>query len=155
MQEAELKNQFFFDSMLKHAGLPHSQDVVPSSNKNNASGSEKVNITNDRSKGVAWSSDQTIDKVHSVLKSLARDWSKEAAAERAMSYAPILDGLKRHVPLSDKMPTRILVPGYVLTSLVYECFVCLLAISLLLYLIYFLKIIRAGVGKYFCLHFLK
>lgn len=109
--------------MLRHAGLPHSQDVLMDSvlNDNEENGTT-TNDSNGNKGGVIWSSDDTVEKVHSVLKSLARDWSKDGAGERAMSYTPILEGIKRNVPLSDEKPTRILVPGAGVGRLALEIF---------------------------------
>eukprot|EP00566_Odontella_aurita_P013787 CAMPEP_0113572344 /NCGR_PEP_ID=MMETSP0015_2-20120614/26039_1 /TAXON_ID=2838 /ORGANISM="Odontella" /LENGTH=440 /DNA_ID=CAMNT_0000475359 /DNA_START=153 /DNA_END=1472 /DNA_ORIENTATION=+ /assembly_acc=CAM_ASM_000160 len=93
MQEAEKRNQFFFDSLLRHAGKAISQEMLAEPERK-------------------WSSDDTMSKVSSVLKSLARDWSAEGVAEREQSYRPILDGFDRHVKVNKESdPPRILVPG--------------------------------------------
>jgi hypothetical protein len=95
--EAEIRNQFFFDSMLRYAQMPNSQDLV----REQQTG-----------KPMEWSSDDDISKVSSVLKSLARDWSTDGQAERETCYRPILDAVKSYLPQqSDKPPSRIVVPG--------------------------------------------
>lgn len=153
MQEAELRNQYFFDSMLQHAGMPHSQDVASatstisaeghsgSSGKDHEMGEASIvtpggaNNTGEAPKIIIWSSDDSIEKVHSVLKSVTRDWSKDGAGERATSYGPILEGLQKYlptrtviettskeggqakqntegsVPVPSTRPSRVLVPG--------------------------------------------
>lgn len=120
VKAAELRNQFFFDSMLRHAGLPHSQDVLATTTTPNSENNPALSGSN--GKNSSWSSDDTIDKVHSVLKSLARDWSKEGETERAMAYTPILNGLKKNVPQYDNKPTRVLVPGAGVGRLALEIF---------------------------------
>lgn len=123
---AELGNQYFFDSMLRHAGLPHSQDVLALGGKKHNDNEDGAN--EDGRSGVIWSTNDAIEKVHSVLKSLARDWSKDCAAERSMTYTPILDCLKRLVPVMSKSPdggtkiSRVLVPGAGLGRLALEIY---------------------------------
>jgi hypothetical protein len=36
-----------------------------------------------------------VEKVHSTIKAIVRDWSDEGAAERQMSYGPIIDRLEK------------------------------------------------------------
>jgi hypothetical protein len=102
-KEAAIRNQFCLDCILRHAGMPHSQQV--------ATAAKVVN-------------DSHISKVSSVLKSLARDWSVEGKAERDMAYGPILDQVKRYLPLSisekNKVRPRICVPGGGMSSLTME-----------------------------------
>lgn len=96
LRDAELRNQFFLDLVLRHAGVPSSQDVIREST----------------AVSLSWSTDENISKVSSVLKSLARDWSEEGRAEREMCYMPILDGIKRFLPVTcRRSPPRIVVPG--------------------------------------------
>lgn len=109
MAAAELRNQFFFDSALRHAGFPHSQEV---GRPGDVEGNE-------------WATDDEMDKVQSVLKSLSRDWSKEGLAERAMSYQDILNGLKKYIPPTEKIgwrPPRVCVPGAGLGRLALEIY---------------------------------
>lgn len=134
MQEAELRNQYFFDSMLRHAGLPHSQDMAAGNKNINSKDSTGAGDTSNgktsstAGNNVIWSTDDTVEKAHSVLKSLARDWSKDGAAERAMTYSPILDGIKRLVRLTYdddtgiSLPSRVLVPGAGVGRLALEIF---------------------------------
>lgn len=94
------RNQFFFDSMLRYAGLDISQDAL----RAHASGEAPI----------AWSTEDDMSKVDSVLKSLARDWSSEGAAERSAAYHPIIEGIRAHLPVeigSDASSPRIAVPG--------------------------------------------
>jgi len=56
-----------------------------------------------------------VDKVRYVLKNLARDWSEEAAGERAQCHGPILAELEARLtvpgPNEGKYPPRVMVPG--------------------------------------------
>lgn len=79
-KEAAIRNQFCLDCILRHAGVPHSQQVTTA-----------TRIVDDGQ----------ISKVSSVLKSLARDWSAEGKAERDMAYAPIIGQVKKHFPLDE------------------------------------------------------
>jgi carnosine N-methyltransferase len=65
--------------------------------------------------------------VRYILKNLARDWSAEAAEERAQSHGPILRELEErlYVPTDPnaegRYPPRVMVPGAGLGRLVLEC----------------------------------
>ena len=67
------------------------------------------------------------EKVRYILKNLARDWSAEAAEERAQSHGPILRELEErlYVPTDPnaegRYPPRVMVPGAGLGRLVLEC----------------------------------
>ena len=67
------------------------------------------------------------EKVRYILKNLARDWSAEAAEERAQSHGPILKELEErlYVPkdpqAEGRYPPRVMVPGAGLGRLVLEC----------------------------------
>lgn len=92
-KEAVIRNQFCLDCILKHSGVPHSQEK---------SSDNKI------------VSDEKISKVSSVLKSLARDWSSEGKTERDMVYEPILQAVQKYIPIKDEMTEqvpRICVPG--------------------------------------------
>ena len=55
-----------------------------------------------------------IEKIHSVMKTLARDWSKEGQEEREQSYQLILDEIEQifnHLNSAQRSDTKILVPG--------------------------------------------
>jgi carnosine N-methyltransferase len=92
-KEAAIRNQFCLDCILRHAGQPHSQQEYPTPS-------------------TRYVSDAQISKVTSVLKSLMRDWSAEGKPERDMSYKPILEALKRMVPITaGAAPRRVAVPG--------------------------------------------
>lgn len=72
-------------------------------------------------KGKADPSD--LDKARSTIRQLYRDWSAEAAPERAASFDPILAALGQHLPLnssSQRHLQRVLVPGAGLGRLVFE-----------------------------------
>ena len=77
-----------------------------------------------------------VEKVRCVLRSLARDWSDEGAAEREACYAPLLEEMRRVLPLpslqhagavggaadgaAESQPPRVLVPGAGLGRLAWE-----------------------------------
>ena len=96
-KDAAVRNQFCLDCILRHAGMPHSQQVGPTT------------------KSVV--GDGQISKVSSVLKSLARDWSLDGKAEREMAYKPLLENIQQYLPLPEDTgaenedPPRICVPG--------------------------------------------
>lgn len=93
-KDSAIKNQFCLDCILRHAGVQHSQQqATPISQM---------------------PSDEQMSKVSSVLKSLARDWSAEGAAERNMAYGPLIKQIKEYLPLIDLSPKArptISVPG--------------------------------------------
>lgn len=107
-KEAAIRNQFCLDCILRHAGMPHSQQPL-----NNGGGDGDTSNASD----TAVVSDSQLSKTSSVLKSLARDWSSEGKPERDMAYGPLLNQLKKYVPLptggdvGKKPPPRICVPG--------------------------------------------
>lgn len=121
LRNAEIRNQFFIDSILIHAGVPNSQQK-PLPKRDNPSNNSR------------WASDDDISKVSSILKSVSRDWSDDGASERARCIDPILTALKRHLPMrksnsqtfdSNNMPIthhrpRVLVPGAGLGRLALE-----------------------------------
>ena len=90
-KEAAIRNQFCLDCILRHAGVPHSQQVAN---------------TTTRIAG-----DSQISKVSSVLKSLARDWSRDGKAERDMAYTPILTQIQKHMPVVGSNRPKVCVPG--------------------------------------------
>ena len=62
-----------------------------------------------------------IDKVRSTFASIARDWSSEGAAERAICYTPLLDALAKRWPTPEsRTGVRVLTPGAGLGRLTYE-----------------------------------
>ena len=69
-------------------------------------------------KGVAKPSD--MEKSHSTIRQLYRDWSGEGAMERHKSYEPVLSDLVNLFPLEVRGTTKALVPGSGLGRLVYE-----------------------------------
>lgn len=113
-KEAAIRNQFCLDCVLRHAGMPHSQQPLHGSSNAaaaaaNADGDVQIMDT-------TIVSDGQLSKTSSVLKSLARDWSVEGKPERDMAYGPLLKQLKHYLPLSHfeenkKPPPRICVPG--------------------------------------------
>lgn len=91
-KEAAVRNQYSLDCILRHAGMPHSQQAGPATTV---------------------VGDGQISKVSSVLKSLARDWSLDGKGERDQAYEPILNAVMEYVPLGlggDEAP-KICVPG--------------------------------------------
>lgn len=91
LKDAAIRNQFALDCILRHAGQPHSQQQQ-----------DETELA----------SDTQIEKVSSVLKSLARDWSSEGERERTMAYRPILQALERFVPsVPGKVAPKVCVPG--------------------------------------------
>jgi len=121
-KEAAIRNQFCLDCVLRHAGMPHSQQQ-PASNSNNTNGAAAAAVANgDANHGSPVDntpivSDSQLSKTSSVLKSLARDWSSEGRPEREMAYGPLLKQLQQYVPLPSgqeagkKPPPKICVPG--------------------------------------------
>ena len=64
--------------------------------------------------GEALTAKVDIEKIHSVMKTLARDWSKEGQEERDQSYQLILDEIEQifnHLNSAQRSDTKILVPG--------------------------------------------
>lgn len=105
-RDAEVRNQFFLDCVLRHADLPTSQET----------------LSKDSGKERSWASDHHMDKVKSIFKSLARDWSEEGITERKQAYDPIISGFLKHLPVQDGVassshppppppPPRLVVPG--------------------------------------------
>lgn len=105
-KEAAIRNQFCLDCILRHAGMPHSQQPLNSGGDGDTSASDAAVV-----------SDSQLSKTSSVLKSLARDWSSEGKPERDMAYGPLLSQLKKYIPpptdtdVGKKPPPRICVPG--------------------------------------------
>lgn len=112
-KEAAIRNQFCLDCILRHAGMPHSQQPLNAGN-NNAAAAAAAEAPLAEPTIV---SDSQLSKTSSVLKSLARDWSAEGKPEREMAYGPLLKQLQQYVPLprgeeaGKKPPPRICVPG--------------------------------------------
>jgi carnosine N-methyltransferase len=96
-KEAAIRNQFCLDCILRHAGQEHSQQKQQQESLQQSS---------------CYVSDAQISKITSVLKSLMRDWSEEGKPERDMAYQPIMEAVKKMVPLAGSAsPPRICVPG--------------------------------------------
>jgi carnosine N-methyltransferase len=117
--EAAIRNQFLLDCILRHAGMPHSQESQQQSLSQSSATAQNVQSTQrNSSRAVLASSlvaDGQVSKVSSVLKSLARDWSLDGKGERDQAYEPILNAVVRYVPIvvgrkGDEAP-RICVPG--------------------------------------------
>lgn len=90
-KDSTIRNQFCADCILRHAGVPHSQELTSMTQT---------------------ASDSSMSKVSSVFKSLARDWSADGQAERDMAYTPILKQVQQYLPLrKDEPAPRICVPG--------------------------------------------
>ena len=70
-------------------------------------------------RGTAKSSD--MDKVHTTIRQLYRDWSAEGSPEREACYSPVLQGVERlFADIEDKGEIQVLVPGAGLGRLVFE-----------------------------------
>lgn len=95
-KEAAIRNQFCLDCILRHTGVPHSQQITTMAQT---------------------AEDGHMSKVSSVLKSLARDWSADGKAEREMAYTPMIKQVQRYLPLGNRnsttmgRPPKICVPG--------------------------------------------
>lgn len=91
-KEAAIRNQFCLDCILRHSGVPHSQEIT--------SMAQTVD-------------DAQISKVSSVLKSLARDWSADGRAEREMAYTPMIRQIQHYLPVVEDgiFRPKICVPG--------------------------------------------
>jgi len=62
-----------------------------------------------------------LNKLHTTLSQLVRDWSELGAPERAQCYGPVLEVLSKRFPdASSRANTHILVPGAGLGRLNYE-----------------------------------
>ncbi|KAI1280391.1 Carnosine N-methyltransferase [Halotydeus destructor] len=62
-----------------------------------------------------------MDKTHSVLKQLVREWSVEGEAERQACYGPIVDAIESaYGHVADRSKVNILVPGAGLGRLAHE-----------------------------------
>jgi len=62
-----------------------------------------------------------LNKLHTTLSQLVRDWSESGRPERQQCYGPILSALKAHFPNpATRSSTHILVPGAGLGRLSYE-----------------------------------
>mmetsp|Transcript_96390 Transcript_96390/g.269714 ORF Transcript_96390/g.269714 Transcript_96390/m.269714 type:complete len:460 (+) Transcript_96390:91-1470(+) len=100
-KEAAIRNQFCLDCILRHAGVPHSQEITSMAQT---------------------AGDSQMSKVSSVLKSLARDWSADGRAEREMAYTPIISQIQRYLPPSElgNIRPKICVPGSGVGRLAFE-----------------------------------
>jgi N2227-like protein len=106
-KEAAIRNQFCLDCILRHAGMPHSQQPLTNGGSDGSVPPPDTAIV----------SDSQLSKTSSVLKSLARDWSADGKPERDMAYGPLMEQLKRYLPLprgeeaGKRPPPRVCVPG--------------------------------------------
>lgn len=91
-KDAAIRNQFCLDCILRHSGVPHSQEVTK------------------MDKSVE---DSQMSKVSSTLKSLARDWSADGRAEREMAYIPMIRQIQHYLPIAEGafLKPKICVPG--------------------------------------------
>ena len=62
-----------------------------------------------------------MSKVKTTIEQIVRDWSKEGAAERKECYEPLIQELKKRLPVTskDKQPS-VLVPGFGLARMLLE-----------------------------------
>jgi len=67
---------------------------------------------------------RNVSKVRTTLRQFVRDWAAEGKAERAASYAPLVEGLLRHLPISPErrgaQKLRVLCPGCGLGRLPFD-----------------------------------
>lgn len=116
-KEAAIRNQFCLDCILRHAGMPHSQQPLNANGNAAAASGSTDGSTTSQPLDTAVVSDGQLSKASSVLKSLARDWSADGKPERDMAYGPLFKQLEQYVPLPSgedagkKPPPRICVPG--------------------------------------------
>jgi len=61
-----------------------------------------------------------VERVHSCLKQLVRDWSPAGEAERQRSYQRILDKLEQLYPVAERDTRKVLVPGAGLGRLAFD-----------------------------------
>jgi SAM-dependent methyltransferase len=60
-------------------------------------------------------------KVQSTLRQFVRDWSREGASERMSSYGPLINALRRHLPVKPgQRAPKVLCPGCGLGRLPYD-----------------------------------
>jgi carnosine N-methyltransferase len=115
-KDAAIRNQFFFDLILRHHGQPHSQ----------------ASTTAEASVLLELATDADISKLTSVLKSLIRDWSVEGQLERQQAYGPILEYVRTYLPMNGNVagatsqpqpsPKKICVPGSGVGRLAFELY---------------------------------
>jgi carnosine N-methyltransferase len=64
---------------------------------------------------------RNISKVRSTIKQFVREWSKEGEGERKQSFASLIEGLRKHLPITDESNRPFIVcPGSGLGRLPYE-----------------------------------
>lgn len=61
-----------------------------------------------------------MDKVHSTLKQINRDWGIEGLVERESCYSPVLAALKEFTQDKNRAEVRVLVPGCGLARLAFD-----------------------------------
>jgi len=126
-KDSVIRNQFCIDCILRHAGVPHSQEKAPSSPSSSSTSATTTTQTITRMTG----SDSSMSKVSSVLRSLARDWSIDGRAERDMAYQPILRQVRQYLPIPKKRQMsapRICVPGSGPFLWFFVCLTCVVSI---------------------------
>ena len=111
--QATIRNQYFLDNVLKHAGAMTSQEIL--------------RLRNECTEAfeVEWTTEDQISKIDSVLKSIYRDWSIEGKEERSVVYAKLLSALDKYLPIrsnDDRGPPRVAVPGSGLGRLAFEIY---------------------------------
>ncbi len=112
--QATIRNQYFLDNVLKHAGAMTSQEILRYRNECTEAFE------------VEWTTEDQISKIDSVLKSIYRDWSIEGKEERSVVYAKLLSALDKYLPIKsndDRGPApRVAVPGSGLGRLAFEIY---------------------------------
>ena len=62
-----------------------------------------------------------MSKVKTTIEQIVRDWSKEGAAERKECYEPLIQELKKRLPITSKDNQHsVLVPGFGLARILLE-----------------------------------
>lgn len=110
-EEAVKTNAQFIGKVLSPKSLfSNAGEIEPNSNGPEAGGSNGLTLSD-------------VDRVRTVLKQIAREWSDAGKVERNQSFQPLIDVVEEHfgkTPVSDRKSIRILVPGAGLARLPWE-----------------------------------
>mmetsp|Transcript_18549 Transcript_18549/g.74547 ORF Transcript_18549/g.74547 Transcript_18549/m.74547 type:complete len:192 (-) Transcript_18549:1972-2547(-) len=110
-EEAVKTNAQFIGKVLSPKSLfSNADEIEPNSNGPEAGGSNGLTLSD-------------VDRVRTVLKQIAREWSDAGKVERNQSFQPLIDVVEEQfgkTPVSDRKSIRILVPGAGLARLPWE-----------------------------------
>lgn len=112
IRQASKLNFLFFQRMLQHENMFQQGEIVRSQISNLFWFSHILTFLQEKfalPKG-APVSDQNVDKVHSTLRQLVREWSAFGAPERQQCYQPFLDELQKRLPVNDSNRFKCLFP---------------------------------------------